>query len=263
MNTKTPNEIQFEKMEQAFDLIEVMQKAAEDLSVSFDELSNLIDIPHNRPEFADYTSSLDCKLTYFEPRNNTKWFELEENGLPNKPKEPQSFQVFDIVLFRPSISSEETVWLPLNNLPCSAGNVELVNNLFQQAWLHKTEVNTATLRQLVDFSKLNSDTSLEWRRCMRSQNNNTDNLAVKILDEIHILPKQIKIAQRKLSNLVEIINTIRPTNHLLNQEDLINHLHNQQVKQPREENNERSRGAITKAQRSNAFKPNQQPPAAN
>ena len=261
--TKSYNEIQFEKVTKAYALIEVMQKAANDLEVSFDALSNLIDIPHNRPEFSDYTSSLDCKLTYFEPRNNTKWFELEENGLPNKPKEPQSFQVFDIVLFRTSISSEETVWLPLNNLPCSAGNADLVNNLFQQAWLHKTEVNTATLRQLVDFSKLNSDTSLEWRRCMRSQNNNTDNLAVKILDEIHILPKQIKIAQRKLSNLVEIINTIRPTNHLLNREDLINTLHNQQVKQPREENNERSRGAITKAQRSNAFTSTKQPPAAN
>ena len=103
---------------------------------------------------------------------------------------------------------------------------------------------------------------------MRSQNNNTDNLAVKILDEIHILPKQIKIAQRKLSNLVEIINTIRPTNHLLNQEDLINTLHNQQVKQPREEkiNYERGSRTPTQAQRSNAHNPastNQQPPAAN
>ena len=85
---------------------------------------------------------------------------------------------------------------------------------------------------------------------MRSQNNNTDNLAVKILDEIHILPKQIKIAQRKLSNLVEIINTIRPTNLLLNQEDLINNLRE-------EPHYARSRRNAPPSSGSDAFKPQQ------
>jgi hypothetical protein len=110
--TKSYAEIQHEKAQKAFALIEVMQQTADDLGIPFDELSQVIDVPHNRPEFADYIPSLDCKMTYFEPRNNTAWYEAVEDGA-NKPKEIQSFQLFDIVLFRPSIDSEETVWIPL------------------------------------------------------------------------------------------------------------------------------------------------------
>jgi hypothetical protein len=258
--TKSYNEIQFEKVTKAYALIETIEKAANDLEVSFDELSNLLSVPHNRPEFADYVPSSDCKYTYFDAKP-TGW-----NTDPDATsvREIQSFTLFNIVLLKLDSENEGSVWLPLNELPATAANAKAINNLFENAWANITPIDMQELQQLIDLNDLNDlkyDSGLEFRRALRNKDGDRYTLPVRILDEIWRLPKVITTAQIKLANFLNLINNIVPTNHqFLRPSSYLQQATREEI------NYEGSRGAITKAQRSNAHNPastNQQPPAAN
>ena len=257
--TKSHNEIQFEKVAKAYALIETIEKAANDLEISFDELSDLISVQHKRPEFADYIPSSDCKYTYFEAKP-TGWNTDPDDT--TSVREVQSFTLFNVVLLKLDSENEGSVWLPLNQLPATAANAKAVNTLFENAWANNSPIDMQELRQHIDLNDLKYDSGLEFRRALRNKDGDRYTLPVRILDEIWRLPKVITTAQIKLANFLNLINNIVPTNHQF----LRPSSYLQQATREEKINYERGSRTPTQAQRSNAHNPasnHQQPPAAN
>jgi hypothetical protein len=254
--TKSHNEIQFEKVAKAYALIETIEKAANDLEISFDELSDLISVQHKRPEFADYIPSSDCKYTYFEAKP-TGWNTDPDDT--TSVREVQSFTLFNVVLLKLDSENEGSVWLPLNQLPATAANAKAVNTLFENAWANNSPIDMQELRQHIDLNDLKYDSGLEFRRALRNKDGDRYTLPVRILDEIYRLPKVITTAQIKLANFLNLIDNILPTNHqFLRPNSYLQQTTREEMPY------ERSSRNAPPIERGNAFtSTKQQPPAAN
>lgn len=204
INTALTHEEKVTAFNEMIEIIPVIERCAEVMGCSFEDLSNLMDSPLHKPEYADYAKSMECRNTIFP-----------ERSFDNKIMF-QSFEIFNIVLFRLNSDSEAAVWLELDNLPCRKEDSQIVNLMFTESWANNSEVDITLLTQLIDFKQLKYDSGIEWRRLLRAFYGNNYNLATQTVDVFTGIPKRIKSLHRQLADFALLTQKIKPTNHLQN-----------------------------------------------